>query len=80
MEPQAGVLVHSRADRELAVTHWLLLSAPDTHRARTEWSETGIALLRCGGLFTAVRLSAALVHAASGTDGRPAPAAHRPPS
>ncbi|MEU6381850.1 hypothetical protein [Streptomyces sp. NPDC046909] len=68
VEPQAGVLVHSRAERELAVGQWLLLAAPDTGRARTEWSRTGIALLACGALFAAVRLSARLVHAASGTD------------
>ncbi|MGC9538396.1 hypothetical protein [Streptomyces sp. UG1] len=68
VEPQAGVLVHSRADRELAVSQWLLLAALDTHRARTEWSRTGTALLTCGALFTVVRFSAALVYAAFGTD------------
>lgn len=67
VEPQAGVLVHSRADRELAVGQWLLLSAPDAGQARTEWATTGVALLRCGALFSAVRLSAGLVRAASGT-------------
>lgn len=46
---------------------WLLSSAEDRAQARAEWDETGLALLRCGGLFTAVRIEADLVHAAAGT-------------
>ena len=68
VEAQPGVFVHTRAERNLAVGQWLLLSAPDKERAQTEWSTMGVALLRCGALFTAVRLSATLVQAASGTD------------
>jgi hypothetical protein len=67
VESQTDVLVRSRAERELAVTQWLLLSAPDAEAARREWSRTGIALLRCGVLLAGVRLSAALVHAACGS-------------
>ncbi|WP_240980776.1 MULTISPECIES: hypothetical protein [unclassified Streptomyces] len=52
----------------LAAGHWLLSAAEDTRRARKEWADSGIALLRCGTLFTAVRLSAELVHAAAGTE------------
>jgi hypothetical protein len=49
------------------VATWLLSSADDRAQARAEWDETGLALLRCGGLFTAVRIEADLVHAATGT-------------
>jgi len=52
--------------RPLTVTQWLLAAAEDPNRARLEWAEQGIALLRCGTLFTAVRLAATLVHAAAG--------------
>lgn len=51
-----------------AVRGWLLtaaaLSEADACRG---WRESGIALLRCGGLFTAVRMRAELVHAAART-------------
>lgn len=64
----AGVLVHSRQDREVAVGTWLLAAAQDMNQARTQWQESGIALLRCGGLFGAIRISADLVRTAAGTD------------
>ncbi len=67
-EAGAGALVHSRKDRELAVGTWLLAAAQDIKLARIQWQESGIALLRCGGLFGAIRLSADLVRAAAGTD------------
>ncbi|MFD7457837.1 MULTISPECIES: DUF6415 family natural product biosynthesis protein [unclassified Streptomyces] len=59
--------MHTRAAREIAVATWLLNSADDRTQARTEWDDTGLALFRCGGLFTAVRMEADLVHAAAGT-------------
>ncbi|MEV1042338.1 hypothetical protein AB0J01_37850 [Streptomyces sp. NPDC050204] len=62
------VVVHSRHERELAVGHWLLSAAPDMHEARDQWAKTGIALLRCGGVFTAVRIQADIVQAAAGTE------------
>ncbi|MFF4179746.1 hypothetical protein [Streptomyces sp. NPDC001750] len=62
------VFVHSRRDRELAVSHWLLSAAPDLGEARAQWAKTGIALLRCGGVFTAVRIEADIVQAAAGTE------------
>lgn len=68
VETQPGVLVHTTADRHLAAGHWLLAAAEDTRRARNEWADSGIALLRCGTLFTAVRFSAGLVHAAAGAE------------
>ncbi|MFF7369835.1 hypothetical protein [Streptomyces tricolor] len=57
----------TRQDREAAVRSWLLLSAASASTSRTEWDRAGIALLRCGGLFGAVRMSAELVHAAAGS-------------
>jgi hypothetical protein len=66
--PEPGILVHTRADRNLATAHWLLAAADDRDQARVEWAEQGIALLRCGTLFSAVRIPARLVHAAAGSD------------
>ncbi|MER5361695.1 hypothetical protein [Streptomyces sp. NPDC002785] len=62
------VLVHTRRERELAVSHWLLAAAPNMNEARTQWATRGIALLRCGGVFAAVRISAGIVQAAAGTE------------
>lgn len=64
--PQADVT--SRAERQLAVSHWLLAAAQDMNEARKEWAVGGIALLRCGGIFSAIRVPAEVVHAAAGTD------------
>ncbi|WP_424861294.1 hypothetical protein [Streptomyces sp. MMS24-I29] len=62
------VFVHSRKDRDLAVAHWLLTAAPDMREARDQWVTKGIALLRCGAVFTAVRVQADIVQAAAGTE------------
>jgi hypothetical protein len=61
------VLVHAHADRELAVGHWLLAAADRRNEARMQWGEHGITLLRCGTLFSAVRIPEGIVHAAAGT-------------
>ncbi|MFF5655180.1 hypothetical protein [[Kitasatospora] papulosa] len=61
------VLVHRRQDREQGVRSWLLLSADDTALARKDWANCGIALLRGGVHFSAVRLSPELVHSAART-------------
>jgi hypothetical protein len=55
------------ADRErvLLVEEWLLGAAPDVRQARWEWGEGGLTFLRCGGLFTAIRLPGDLVQAAA---------------
>ncbi|MFF0222601.1 hypothetical protein [Streptomyces sp. NPDC004629] len=51
------------------VASWLLISAVESaDRAWNDWATGGIALLRCGGLFAAVRMSAGVVHAAAGSD------------
>ncbi|MFD7964384.1 hypothetical protein ACFV5J_26670 [Streptomyces zaomyceticus] len=62
--------MHSRRNREATAEMWLLLAAPDVRQAREEWKTWGVALLRCGGLFSAVRIPAAIVHAAAGTSDR----------
>lgn len=65
----AGVLVHQRRDREFAVGTWLLEAAPNPQTARAQWERSnGIALLRCGGIFAAIRIAADLVRAAAGTE------------
>lgn len=59
--------VTTSAERALAVEHWLLSAAETPGRARADWEESSRALLRCGGVFAAVRLSARLVCAAAQT-------------
>lgn len=68
VEAGAGVLVHSRQERELAVGTWLLAATENVREARRQWQGCGMALLRCGGLFGAIRISTSLVRAAAGTD------------
>ncbi|MFF9343803.1 MULTISPECIES: hypothetical protein [unclassified Streptomyces] len=63
-------LVHTRQERELAAATWLLLAAADSRTARREWAVFGVALLRCGVLFSAVRVPADIVHRAAGTEDR----------
>ncbi|MFF2213680.1 hypothetical protein [Streptomyces antibioticus] len=70
VEAGPGVFVHSAADRRLAVENWLLSTLPDQRGrevARKQWRELGAAMLPLGGLFSAVRIPARLVHAVAGT-------------
>jgi hypothetical protein len=67
---RAEPVVQTRAERELAVSHWLVCAADDMRRARDEWAHQGVALLRCGGLFAAVRVPGDLVRAAAGAHDR----------
>lgn len=53
------------AERQLSVSHWLLGAAADPAAARAQWVEQGVALLACGGIFSAVRIPARLVWAAA---------------
>ncbi|MEU6605085.1 ATP-binding protein [Streptomyces shenzhenensis] len=55
-------------ERRLAVEHWLLAAAEDRTWARNEWERDGIALLRCGGVFGTVHISADIIHGAAGSD------------
>ncbi|GAA4304851.1 hypothetical protein GCM10023086_22310 [Streptomyces venetus] len=52
-------------DRVLVIEDWLLAAASDVPRARREWDEGGLTLLRCGDLFTAIRLPEDSVRAAA---------------
>ncbi|MFF8412835.1 hypothetical protein [Streptomyces omiyaensis] len=70
VETEPGVLVHSRRSREAGVETWLMLAAPDTQKARREWAQYGVALLRCKLTFTAVRIPADIFLAAAGTTDR----------
>lgn len=63
-------VVVTAAERQLAVTHWLLSAAPDFREARVEWQTRTIVVLNCGTLFGAVRIPAATVSAAVETDDR----------
>ncbi|MGI5196596.1 hypothetical protein ACQEVY_23590 [Streptomyces sp. CA-288835] len=68
VDPESGVLVHTRADRELAIEHWFLATHPAPEQVRAEWTQAGVALLPLGTLFSAVRIPASLVVAAVGSD------------
>lgn len=68
LELAPGVMVHSGRSREAAAESWLLLAAADQRQALVEWEREGLTLLRCGGLFSAVRIPAPVVHAAAGTE------------
>ncbi|MCF3960591.1 hypothetical protein [Streptomyces fuscigenes] len=54
------------AEPQPAVSRWLLQAAEDRALAREQWREGngGVALLACGGILSAIRAPAALVHAA----------------
>ncbi|MFD6551636.1 hypothetical protein [Streptomyces sp. NPDC058398] len=58
------------ADR--AAADWLLDAADSAVRACIEWDKYGLALLQCGRIFAAVRISGRLVFAAAGTEELPA--------
>jgi hypothetical protein len=71
VEPEPSVLVHAGAPQRLAVEQWLL-STLDSHQAsgwaRVQWTEMGMAMLPMGGLISAVRMPAHLVHALAQSD------------
>jgi hypothetical protein len=62
-----GVTFVPAPERQLAVNTWLILSAEDRDKALDDWSTDGVALLRCGGLFGAVRIERRLIEATAGT-------------
>lgn len=68
-KPGAGTSIHvtTRAEREMAVATWLLSATEARDRARMEWQEDGVTMLRCGTLFSAVRITERLIHAAADT-------------
>ncbi|MFG2682517.1 hypothetical protein [Streptomyces sp. NPDC048392] len=54
------------AERQHAIEQWLLAAADDELTARQQWRKGGIALLRCGKSFDAVRVPLVIVEAAAG--------------
>ncbi|MEV7285067.1 hypothetical protein AB0O01_10995 [Streptomyces sp. NPDC093252] len=67
VERPAGVT--GGPERQLAVAQWLLSAAQDVDRARVHWQQgSHLALLACGGIFSAVRVPAHLVWAATGSE------------
>lgn len=49
------------------IADWLLTATESRNRARTEWQEYGVTMLPTGRVFSAVRMSARLIHAAACT-------------
>ncbi|MFE3268095.1 hypothetical protein [Streptomyces sp. NPDC059215] len=64
-EPLKEPAIVSGAERLRAAGHWLLGAAPDLAQSRFEWGEGDVTFLRCGGLFTAISMRRAIVHAAA---------------
>lgn len=56
-------------EQRRSVTEWLSSSAPTSSLAHAQWAESGVAWLRPGRLFTAVVVSASLMHEAVGRPG-----------
>lgn len=52
-------------ERAAAVESWLLTAAPDSAQARAEWAASGVTRIRCGEVFSAVRIPVELVYAAA---------------
>ncbi|GHE47766.1 hypothetical protein GCM10018785_16720 [Streptomyces longispororuber] len=50
------------------IADWLAQAAPDSNGAWAEWLDHGVALLPLGRRFDAVRVPAARIHAAVGSD------------
>ncbi len=65
--PVSGVVLHTRADVDLAIGHWLLAATESPTRSRMEWDQDGVTMLKTGTLFSAISMSARLVHAAAST-------------
>ncbi|MGK5499656.1 hypothetical protein ACSNOF_17170, partial [Streptomyces sp. URMC 125] len=63
---EAAALV-TRRQKQRAVEHWLLSTTADPQAARSQWRESGLALLPCGSIFAAVRMPGDVVRAAAGT-------------
>ncbi|MFE3858451.1 hypothetical protein ACFXPN_45895 [Streptomyces griseorubiginosus] len=70
VQAEPGVLVHSAADRRLAVEHWLLATVDERgrDRVRMEWNTYGLAVLPLGARLAAVRIPERVVHAVAHTD------------
>ncbi|OQR59949.1 hypothetical protein B6E66_32485 [Streptomyces maremycinicus] len=62
-----STIANVRLERDLAARNWLLLSVEDPPRAREEWAQQSIALLRCGAFFDLVRVRSEVFTTAAGT-------------
>ncbi|MEU1076550.1 MULTISPECIES: DUF6415 family natural product biosynthesis protein [unclassified Streptomyces] len=51
-------------DQQTAISQWLASAHTTPSAAWLEWAQGGAAMLPCGGIFDAVRISAEIVHAA----------------
>lgn len=63
----SDAIVHTTAEMDLAISHWFLAATESRDRSRMEWQEQGVTMLRTGGIFSAIRMTARLVHAAAAT-------------
>ncbi|MFJ5037917.1 hypothetical protein [Streptomyces parvulus] len=61
----AGHVVTGR-ERSLAIQRWLLAAADDEQKAREQWQREGVAVLKCGESFEAVRVPLVIVENAAG--------------
>ncbi|MFK0155361.1 hypothetical protein ACIQVK_25210 [Streptomyces sp. NPDC090493] len=66
---EPGTVFETAGTRYLAAEHWLLasLEGPGRNRARMEWQAGGVALLRLGLRYSAIRIPGRLVRAVAGT-------------
>lgn len=48
-----------------SVADWLLAATESRDRSRTEWQKQGFTMLKTGVVFSAIRMSARLIHAAA---------------
>lgn len=60
-------MIHTITDHTIAVRAWLVGAAADEMEARRDWTNRGVAVLKCGILFRALRMPEGLVQAAVGT-------------
>src|SRR5918993_5432668 len=62
-----ATVLPSRTEADQAVSAWLLAATESRDRSRMEWQALGVTMLKAGVVFSAIRMSARLVHAAAGT-------------
>ncbi|MET9035295.1 hypothetical protein [Streptomyces mirabilis] len=68
VEPEEDTKLVTARERCAAVSSWLLTATEDRALGRKQWAEGGIALLSCGGVFSAIRIPGLMVWAVAGTD------------
>jgi hypothetical protein len=68
VEPEEDTKLVTARERRAAVSSWLLTATEDRALGRKQWAEGDIALLSCGGVFSAIRIPGLMVWAVAGTD------------